>query len=122
MLLFSKGKPSLSTQGTIIFTVISRNEYSPVCNVEQNISWSVRENSGTGTVIGTISCRDDDKDELNGQISVNPHWLLSQEKNDGQYQSTIPFTVTTEKSNTSQVMLAYNKDTDNTFNFLFVYY
>ncbi|CAF0970255.1 unnamed protein product, partial [Adineta ricciae] len=96
-----QGKPSLSTQGTIIFTVISRNEYSPVCNVEQNITWTVRENSETGTVIGTISCRDDDKDELNGQISVYPHWL-SQEKNDKQYQSDIPFAISTQKSNTSQ--------------------
>ncbi|UJR27627.1 hypothetical protein I4U23_008908 [Adineta vaga] len=87
-----KGTPSLSSQGIIKFTVISRNEYSPVCDIHENISWSIRENSAIGTVIGTVSCRDDDIDEQNGRISIYPHWAFFD----------IPFEIVTQQSNISQ--------------------
>jgi hypothetical protein len=91
----------LSSRGTITFTVISRNEYAPRCDVDRNISWSIRENSELGTVIGTISCRDEDKDEQNGRLSVHAQWLLDAKSGD----HSIPFEIVTRTSNSSQVTL-----------------
>jgi hypothetical protein len=55
------------------------------------------ENSEIGTVIGTMSCSDEDNDELNGQLSVYPQWFV------GDNQDKIPFEIITTNSNTSQV-------------------
>ena len=78
--------------------MISRNEYSPRCDIQNNnISWSIMENSEIGTVIGTMSCSDEDNDELNGQLSVYSQWFV------GDNQHRIPFEIITTKSNTSQV-------------------
>ncbi len=78
--------------------MISRNEYSPRCDIKNNnISWSIMENSEIGTVIGTMSCSDEDNDELNGQLSVYPQWFV------GDNQDKIPFEIITTNSNTSQV-------------------
>jgi hypothetical protein len=102
-LKYSLGTPSLSSRGTITFTVVSRNEYSPICNtINDTISWSIKENSERGIIIGTISCRDDDKDEPNGRISVYPQWF-PEEKLDNHNNHIIPFEITTKQSNTSEV-------------------
>jgi hypothetical protein len=100
------GTPSLSSQGTITFKVISRNEYSPICDINNNISWSIMENSEFGRILGTISCRDDDKDELNGQISVYSHWFPEGKLNH-QNRHGIPFEIVTRKSNTSEVIKTF---------------
>ncbi|CAF2736150.1 unnamed protein product [Rotaria sp. Silwood2] len=112
-----KGIPSLSSRGTITFRIISQNEYSPVCNTNShnNISWSIMENSEYGTLIGIISCRDDDIDEQNRQISVYSHWFPD-EKNDYQNQYKIPFDIITKKSNASEstvfIILSVNGSID----------
>ncbi|CAF1276856.1 unnamed protein product [Adineta steineri] len=111
-----KGTPSLSSQGIITFTVISQNEYTPVCDTNNNnISWSIMENSEIGTIIGTISCRDDDKDEPNGRISVYSEWF-SDDKLDYQNKPSIPFEIVTKRSNTSQsttfIMISVNGSID----------
>lgn len=105
MLKFTLGTPSLSSQATIIFSVISRNEYSPVCDINNNnISWSIMENSVIGTIIGVISCRDEDKLNPNGEIRVNSRWF-PEYRIDSHSIYTIPFEIMITKSNTSQVIL-----------------
>ncbi|CAF1664852.1 unnamed protein product [Rotaria magnacalcarata] len=102
-----KGQPSLSSQGTITFTVISQNEYSPECDINNNnnnISWSILENSEYGTIIGMLSCRDDDKDLPNGEISVYPQWF-PEGKIDDQNKYMIPFEIMTTKSNITESTL-----------------
>jgi tRNA G10 N-methylase Trm11 len=116
------GTPSLSSQTTIRFTVISRNEHPPICDINNNnnnISWSIMENSQIGTIIGIISCHDDDQDELNGKISVDSQWFLD-EKIDDQTKHIIPFEITTKKSNISEVINSFKKkeQTINSFFFL----
>ncbi|CAF0828535.1 unnamed protein product [Rotaria sp. Silwood1] len=112
-----KGTPSLSSRGTITFRVISQNEYSPVCNINNsnNISWSIMENSAYGTIIGIISCYDDDKDEPNGEISVYSHWFPD-EKIIYHNKYMIPFEIITRKSNTSEstifIILSVNGSID----------
>jgi hypothetical protein len=108
------GTPSLSSQGTITFKVISRNEYSPICDINNNISWSIMENSEFGRILGTISCRDDDKDELNGQISVYSHWF-PEGKSDHQNRHGIPFEIVTRKSNTSEVINTFEVVQENPY-------
>ncbi|CAF0939092.1 unnamed protein product [Rotaria sordida] len=101
-----RGTPSLSSRGTITFTVISQNKHSPICNVNnnKNVSWSIMENSAYGTIIGIISCYDDDKDEPNGQMSIYSHWFPD-EKIDYENKYIIPFEIITKKSNTSESTL-----------------
>ncbi len=82
----------------VTFKVISRNEYSPVCDVEKNnISWSIMENSEIGTILGIITCRDEDHDELNRRLSVYPQWFSN--------KYSIPFEINTKKVNLSEVMI-----------------
>ncbi len=104
-----KGIPSLSSQQMITFKIINQNNYSPKCDIK-NISWKIRENSGIGTIIGNISCWDDDNDELNGKISVESQWIL-EDKN-----SSIPFEIITKKNNISQssisIILSVNGSID----------
>jgi hypothetical protein len=84
--------------------VISRNEYSPICDVDKNnISWSIMENSEIGTIVGIITCRDKDQDEINRRISVYPQWF-SKENNTNNKQS-IPFEIITKKTNLSEVII-----------------
>ncbi len=98
------GTPSLSSRGIITFKVISRNEYSPICDVDKNnISWSIMENSEIGTIVGIITCRDKDQDEINRRISVYPQWF-SKENNTNNKQS-IPFEIITKTTNLSEVII-----------------
>jgi HD superfamily phosphohydrolase len=93
-----KGIPSLLSEEIIInFKIINQNQYKPKCDIKnKNISWSIMENSQLGTIIGSISCSDDDNDEFNGQISVDYKWILGDK---------IPFEIIIQKSNTSQVII-----------------
>jgi len=94
-----KGIPSLSSQQIINFKIINQNQYSPICDIKtKNISWSIIENSQIGTIIGNISCLDEDIDQFNGQISIDYQWILEDKKH------IIPFEIITKKSNTSQVI------------------
>ncbi|CAF1220075.1 unnamed protein product [Rotaria magnacalcarata] len=107
-----KGASPLSSDTTITFTIVPRNEHSPICDIDnKNLSLSIMENSKEGTIIGTISCRDDDKHENNGQISVASRWWPS-EKEDDKIKSNIPFEIIIQKSNLSestvQVMIMVN--------------
>jgi hypothetical protein len=98
---FSLGIPSLSSQGTVTFTVISRNEYSPTCDMNKNISWSIMENREFGTVVGVISCRDDDKDGPNGEMKVYSRWFPEEKT-----KYIIPFDIITKPSNISEVIIS----------------
>ncbi len=87
----------------VTFKVISRNEYAPICDVEKNnISWSIMENSEIGTILGIITCRDEDQDELNRQISVYPQWFF---KGNNNSKHSIPFEIITKKVNLSEVII-----------------
>ena len=57
------------------------------------------ENSERGIIIGTISCHDDDKDEINGQMSIYPQWFP--EGNQNKY--IIPFEIKTKQNNITKV-------------------
>ncbi|CAF1141511.1 unnamed protein product [Rotaria sordida] len=107
-----KGSSPLSSETTITFTIIPRNEYSPICDIDNNnISLSIMENSKQGTIISTISCRDDDQDELNRQMSVYARWW-PEEIDDNTIKYNIPFEIVTQKSNSSestiQIMIIVN--------------
>ncbi|CAF3170627.1 unnamed protein product [Rotaria sp. Silwood2] len=106
------GSLPLSSETTITFTIIPRNEYSPICDINNNsISISIKENSKHDTIISTISCRDDDQDEFNRQMSVNARWW-PEEIHDDKIKYNIPFEIVTQKSNSSestiQVMIIVN--------------
>jgi hypothetical protein len=100
------GTPSLSSQGTIIFKIISRNQFSPICDINtnnnNNISWSIMENSEHGTIVGKILCRDDDQDELNGRLRIYSQWLPNDNVN-SPATNDVPFEIVTRKNNTSEV-------------------
>ena len=102
---FILGSPPLSSEATITFTIVPRNEYSPVCDIDNNsTSLSIMENSKQGTIVSTIICHDDDKDGLNGKMTVYPRWL-SDEKQDNKTQVNIPFEIVTRKHNLSEVTI-----------------
>jgi len=56
------------------------------------------ENSPYGTVVGTLLCRDDDKEGPNGMIHVNSQWFI-----ENQRKYLIPFEIITRPSNISEV-------------------
>jgi hypothetical protein len=62
------------------------------------------ENSKPGTIISTISCRDDDPDGPNGQMSVYTRWW-PEEKIDNKSNYKIPFEIVTRRSNSSVVRI-----------------
>jgi hypothetical protein len=99
----SSGVPMLFTRTTITFIVVARNDHSPVCTVDSDrMTWSVKENTPHGTIVGTLSCHDDDYDEPNGHMSVQTHWS----SDDDNYSETIgivPFEIKTITSNTTEV-------------------
>ena len=64
------------------------------------------ENSEYGTIVGTMSCRDDDNDELNSQIGIYSEWFPS---TDYRNKTLIPFEIRTENNNTSEVII-FRKD------------
>ncbi len=100
-----KGSPSLSSETTITFTIISRNEYSPKCSIENNNTvLTIMENSEKGIILTRISCYDDDKDGLNGQMSVYARWW-PEEKQENRTKLNIPFEIITEKTNSSEVRI-----------------
>jgi hypothetical protein len=102
---FILGSPPLSSEATITFTIVPRNEYSPICEIDNNsTSLSIMENSKLGTILSTILCHDDDKDGLNGQISVYPRWL-SDEKQDNKTQLNIPFEIVIRRNNSFEVTI-----------------
>ncbi|CAF1303773.1 unnamed protein product [Adineta steineri] len=97
-----KGVPPLSSKATITFTIISRNEYPPICNIDKNsASLSVMENSKQGTIVATIICHDDDTDGTNGQMNVYAQWWL-EDRLLNRTTYNIPFEIVTTKSNTSE--------------------
>lgn len=100
-----QGTPALSSRGMITFKVINRNEYAPTCDVnnQKNIVWTIMENSPIGTIVGVLACRDEDNDELNGQISIYPQWF-SRENLD---EHSIPFEIITRRSNISKVIIEF---------------
>ena len=100
------GASPLASHTKITFSIVPRNGYSPVCDIDSNNqSLSIMENSEPGTVIRTISCRDDDKDELNGQISVYSRWWPNEEQ-DYHTKFNIPFEIVTQSSNSSEVRVS----------------
>jgi len=102
-----KGLPSLSSETTITFTIIPRNEYSPKCIIENNNTLlSIMENSKKGLILSRILCYDDDKDQLNGQMSVYTRWWPD-ENQENKTKSNIPFEIITEKLNSSEVRIYY---------------
>jgi len=60
------------------------------------------ENSKKGIILSTISCYDNDKDGLNGQMSVNARWW-PEENQENKTKYNIPFEIITEKINSSEV-------------------
>jgi hypothetical protein len=102
-----KGLPSLSSETTITFTIIPQNEYSPKCIIENNNTLlSIMENSKKGLILSRILCYDDDKDRLNGQMSVYTRWWPD-ENQENKTKSNIPFEIITEKLNSSEVRIYY---------------
>lgn len=99
-----QGTPALASRGWITFKIISRNEYSPQCDVDhrKNILWTIMENSLMGTIVGVLNCRDEDQDELNGRISVYPQWFSKENLN----EHPIPFEIITQRSNTSKSIVS----------------
>ncbi|CAF1667103.1 unnamed protein product, partial [Adineta ricciae] len=99
-----KGTPSLSSNATVTFIIIARNEHPPKCNIEKNsASLFLKENSKQGTIISTISCHDDDKDAENGQMSVHANWWFDRVETN-QLKTNIPFEIMT-KNNVSESIL-----------------
>ena len=98
-----QGTPALSSRSSITFKVINRNEYAPTCDVDnqKNIVWTIMENSPMGTIVGVLACRDEDKDELNGRISIYSQWF----SRDNLHGRSIPFEIRTQRSNTSKVIV-----------------
>ncbi|CAF4929257.1 unnamed protein product [Rotaria sp. Silwood1] len=102
-----KGSPPLSSETTITFTIVPRNEYKPICDIDnKNLSLSIKENSKQGTIISTILCHDDDQDEFNRQMSVYVRWWPEQIHNE-KIQYNIPFEIITQKSNSSEVKIIF---------------
>ena len=96
------GTPSLSSNATVTFIIIARNEHPPICNIEKNsASLFLKENSKQGTIITTMTCHDDDRDEENGQMSVNANWWFDRVETN-QMKTNIPFEIMT-KNNISEV-------------------
>ena len=64
--------------------------------------WSIMENSAHGTTIGTIFCSDDDMNEPNGWMTVQPYWFPEQTIRN-KTVTTIPFDVQTVRNQTTKV-------------------
>lgn len=62
------------------------------------------ENSRKGSIITTILCHDNDKDENNRQLSVSAKWW-PEERHDSEMKHNVPFELVTEKLNSSEVSL-----------------
>ena len=90
------------------FTVVARNEFSPVCKIQDDRSvWSIMENSAYGTIIGTIFCQDDDQDEPNGMMTAHTYWFPDQ-YNQNRTIPAIPFDIKTTRNNTLKVRYTLN--------------
>ncbi len=107
---FLPGSPPLSSTTTITFTIVPQNEYSPICDIDNNsTSLSIMENSKQGIIISTITCHDDDKDGLNGQMSVYERWW-PEENQENKTKYNIPFEIVTQRSSPSDVRIKIRFD------------
>lgn len=98
----SLGQPSLSSRTTVTLIIVPRNEFAPVCHINDDRSmWSIMENSAHGTTIGTILCSDEDQHEPNQLMTVQTYWFPDQNGT----ARTIPFDIKTIRNQTSKVKI-----------------
>ncbi|UJR21702.1 hypothetical protein I4U23_024779 [Adineta vaga] len=110
-----KGIPPLSSNATVTFIIVPRNEYPPICNIDKNsASLFIMENSKQGTIVSTISCRDDDKNIENGQMNIHARWWFD-DKEANKTKSNIPFEIITKNNasdSTIEIIIIVNGSID----------
>ena len=93
----------MSTRTTLHVHVVALNEHSPRCQIDgQQVHLSIMENSPRETMVGTISCDDDDDEQLNREMTVTTYWQSHQSQMNHN-KSIIPFEIRTHEMNRSQV-------------------